>query len=80
MVQPRIRSTVPLNSRGSWTMRRHAPALLDHHQIQQPIVDARAGRDPRAVAELRRVGDRHQDARARSTVRSPLVIRYVVGT
>ena len=43
------------------TERRQAPALLHHHQIQQPIVDARARRDPRAVAELRRVGDRDEE-------------------
>ena len=55
------RSTVPLNSRGSWQIVASRDALLDHHQIEQPVVDARARRDARAVAELRGVRDRHED-------------------
>ena len=52
--------TVPLKQPRQLTERPPARPLLHHHEIEQPVVDARARRDARAVAELRGVGDRHE--------------------
>src|SRR5262245_19958957 len=41
--------------------RREPRLLLDRHEIEQPVVDPRARRDARAVAELLRVGERDEE-------------------
>ena len=59
------RSTVPLNSRGSWHDRRRAASAPRPPPDRAAHRRRARRRDARAVAELRGVGDRHQHARVR---------------